>query len=131
MIKPQKIDLSKADGHTVTDADLVVRRLKKDRQYTPYLLYHGFNGERLEIMLEHGTDTPDSDMIFCGNENELRESGTEATMNALAYAMDQPIPALSVYDGSKLTTGDCYQRQRFIDPTRKLDALVAVYLLQE
>lgn len=128
-IKPQKIDLSESDGDIATDADLVVRRLKSDGLYKPNLMYRGFNGEELKIMLEHGTDTPDSDMIYCSNENELREGGN---MSALRYAYYHSNPALAVYDSSKLIDSkESYQRKRFIDSQQKLDALIAVYLLPE
>jgi hypothetical protein len=131
MIKPQTIDLSKADGYAVTDTDLIIKRLKRDRRYKPDLMYRGFNGARLHIMLEHGTDTPDSDMIFCGNEEDLRCEGIDCGRKPLPCAFNHLKPALAVYDGSKLTIGDCCQRRRFIDPERKLNALVAVYLLQD
>ena len=128
MIKPQKIDLS-TDGDIATDADMVVERLKCDGLYKPDLMYRGFDGERLKIMLKHGTDTPDSDMIYCGDEAELRTY--EEMMNALVYAYMHSNPALAIYDGSKLTSGDCPEKKRFIDPQNKLDALITVYLLPE
>ena len=134
MVKPQKIDLSTNGDSIDEDANMVVERLKRDGLYKPDLMYHGFDGERyiLKIMLKHGTDTPDSDMINCGDETELRTSGSECcNMNALeqAYRHSDLNPALAIYDASKLMGGDCVQRKRFIDPQNKLDALVAVYLL--
>ncbi len=127
MVKAQIIDFNEADGYAVTDADLVVNKLKIDGQYSSNLFFRGLSGERLNVILEHGTDRPDSDIIFCGNEEELRESGT---MNALEYAFEYSNPALAVYDGSKLTPGDSYQSRRFIEPEKKIEALVAVYLLR-
>ena len=127
MIKPQKIDLSESEGGIVADANLVVRRLKSDGLYKPNLMYRGFNGEDLSIMLKYGTDIPDSDMIYCGDENELREGDD---MSALKYAYYHSNPALAVYDGSKLTDSEeSYEKKRFIDSQQKLDALIAVYLL--
>ena len=128
MIKPQKIDLS-TDGDVATDVDIVVERLKYDGLYKPDLMYRGFDGKKLRIMLKHGTDTPNSDMIYCGDENELREGDN---MSALKYAYYHSNPALAVYDGSKLTGGEeSYEKKRFIDSQQKLDALIAVYLLPE
>jgi len=112
MVKPREIDLSKVDGYTSTDAEAIIERLERDGFYKPDLIFRGFNGEMLEIMLKHGTDSPDSDMIFCGDEEDLREGGS---MNALEYAFKHSKPALAVYDGPKLTEGDCYQRKRFIN----------------
>ncbi|MBI4152639.1 hypothetical protein HY495_02915 [Candidatus Woesearchaeota archaeon] len=128
-MRPKIIDLRKADGYAITDADLVVEQLRKDRKYTPDLMYRGFDGRRLEIMLQYGTDTPTSDEIYCGNEEELRNGGIEETECALAYALRHPVPALAIYDSSLLDRGQEKDRV-FMDPSKKLEALVAVYLLK-
>ncbi|GEM_PF-5333676 len=131
MIKPKEIDLREADGYFKTDADLVVDRLRLDGLYNPRLMYRGFNGKRLNIMLKHGTDIPSSDMIFCCDEEKLRSTGMEETECALDYAIKQPIPALAVYDGSRLKVSQVDNRMEFIEPSKKLDALVAVFLLKK
>ena len=130
MIKPKTLDLREADGYAVTDADLVIESLKKDRRYMHGLMYRGFDGRKLEILLKHGTDDPCFDSIFCCHEEDLNDCGIESTDNALIYANGKGVPALAVYDGSKLTMDDCTNKFRFVNPKNKLDALVAVYLLK-
>lgn len=123
------LDLSKADGYAVTDADLVIEKLKQDKCYKQGLVYRGFDGRKLETMLKHGTDYPKFDTIFYCTEEDLRNCGIESTENALIYASEKAIPALAVYDGTKFIE-DNSNRLRFIDTKNKKAALVAVYLLR-
>ncbi|MBS3168912.1 hypothetical protein J4210_00365 [Candidatus Woesearchaeota archaeon] len=96
-LRPKTIHLSKAEGYAVTDADLVVEQSRKDRKYTPDLLYRGFDGRKIQVILQYGTDTPTSDEIYCSDERELRNGGMEETRCALAYALRHPVPALAIY----------------------------------
>ena len=130
MAKAKALDLRKADGYAVTDADLVIASLKKDKCYMPGLMYRGFDGRKLEVLLKHGTDCPEFNNIFCCSEKDLHGCGVESTNNPLIHASDKTIPALAVYNGSKLEMDDCPDKFRFIDSKNKLDALVAVYLLK-
>ena len=132
MIEPQSINLREADGYVATEADLIVDKLKFDGLYKPNLLYRGFDGKKLKILLEHGTDTPNSDTIFCGDEGDLRREDSDDGMDIIYHALLHKISALVVYDGSKLTDDSlAYQQKTFTDPKNKLEALVAIYVLQK
>jgi hypothetical protein len=129
--KTKTIDLSKTN-YTVSELDLIIGQLKRDSLHRPNLLFRGFNGQRLETILTTGTDNPKSDLTFCATESDFNdEMGESPNENPIVHASLQPIPALAVYDGSQLeeVPGVSYQ-YRFRNPSRRLDALVTVYLLK-
>ncbi len=130
MIKPKTIDLSRADGYAVTDADIVRRMLKQDGCYKKGLVFRGFDGRKLEKMLKYGTDNPNSAISYGCTEQELDDCGIDSVNNALVCAGEKAIPALAVYDSLKLNMDSYPYEFGFADPKNKLDALVAVYILR-
>ena len=129
MLTARKLDLSTADGYASTEADLLVGALKEAELYKINLLYRGFDGKNLDVILEHGTDDLEVEGVYCVTEQELNEGGCEG-LNPFDRAIECPIPAIAVYDGDKFYDGASELDRKFINPEDKLSALVAVYLLK-
>ncbi len=130
MVQPISLRLFRGND-TIEDAETVISELKNRKLYRPRLMYRGFNGNRIALVCEHGSDTPRSDLIYLGDEDDLKVSPHDygGNMNALYYAFLYKKPALAVYNGDMFIIGDCAQRQRFISPAKKIEALVAVFML--
>ena len=122
------VDMSEADGYAVIALDIIIENLKEAGLYRPDLLYRGFNGMRIPILLKTGQDII-GEIIYCSTEEDGREhSGTKETENPFFYAFDTKKPALAVFnpDHLLLVTPMGY---KFKNPLQKLEALVAVYTL--
>ena len=132
-VKRGTIDLNKADGYVLTEADIIIEKLKKDGIYKPNLIYRGFNGEMMITMLKTGADITNDDCgdeaIYADGEKSLRET-PQSSENPLSYGIESLVPALAVYNGSKLKGVQGGKMFSFKNPKKKLEALVAVYKLK-
>lgn len=108
-------------GDEVRIISRAIRRLGRNPRL---LLYRGFNGEFLNIMLEHGTDTPYANFIYASPFDDLAGGGE----NPLDYAAAFDKLALACYDQRKMRE-DIGYRYFFKDPSLKLGALVGVLKL--
>ncbi len=87
--------MSKAYG--IEEEVAIIRRaLRRNHKYKKGDLYRGFNGARIGVVLEHGTDVPGRGFTYASTEQELLE---EEGDGAIRFAGDYPKKALLVYDG--------------------------------
>ena len=122
------IDLGKAI-YFDDEINLILRKLRKEKLYHPRLLYRGFDGERIDVVKQFGTDIPASNVIWCSDENYFCEKYGD-DRSALRYAQNYVNPALSIYDGNKMTRGEDDQEYNFVEGISPLDALIAVFVLK-
>ena len=131
-IRPITLDVTFAFGNEPDQANMILDDLRKRRLYNPHFLYHGFDADKeLENMLREGVKDKGADTFFGGTEKELFDYDTA---NPLFYAFcDSHAKAgLAVYDGNFVEFGKKGDfTYGFLDPDRKLDALVAVYILKD
>ncbi|MBN1793294.1 hypothetical protein JW826_06440 [Candidatus Woesearchaeota archaeon] len=118
---------------------LVLRRLERDDLLGSGFLYRGFDGEKLVFMKSFGTDrvemTPNgklkvSEDITCARDSALQNPDVHAWDNPLRYALGNERKALVVYNAYHLDMLD-EVNYKFKDPKKKLEAMLAVYLLEE
>lgn len=113
--------------------DILIERLKELGIYQPNLLFRGFDGNKIKVLMQYGTDIPDDSVIFCSTEGQLvDEYGTEES--ALDFSLSQEKASLAVYDGNKLIEdsskyGSGYEYQLKKGATFK-EALLAVLTLE-
>jgi len=129
MITPPIIDLNQADGYAVTPFDLVRKALKREKKYKKNLLYRGFNADNISKLLKTGQDT-DNDVVFCATEDQITDPCPDDSVNVFLYACKHANPALAVFDPQFFYQFDEYG-YIFKEPDKKLEALVAVYRLEE
>ena len=111
--------------------DILIEQLKKLGIYRPNLLFRSFNGSRIAVVKQHGTDNPKASTVFCSKESELADQqGMEES--SLDFVLNQKKVGLAVYEGEKL-------EQRDVDPTYRYrakvgtnlkEALLAVFILE-
>jgi hypothetical protein len=123
----KNIDMSPADGYFATEWDVVREVLIKDGTYRGNLLYRGFDGDNIPRLLDTGLDT-DAKFLHGSTEKEITDPDNDEIENVFFYAGDFDNPALAVFDRDSLRE-DYPHAYAFRRPSRKLDALVAVYLL--
>jgi len=128
MITPQIIDLNEADGYAITPFDLVKGALKKEKKYKKGLLYRGFNANNIPKLLKTGQDT-DNEVVFCAAEERIIDPCPDDSTDVFSYACNHADPALAVFDPQFFCRCDEYA-YKFKEPDKKLDALVAVYILK-
>lgn len=122
---PFQLDLSSVDGYSKTYMDIVVEDLKTRGLYHPQLCFRGFDGSVTQTVISEGTETPESDEIFCSTETLARQEIGEN--NPIEFAFDYDNPALAVYDGRKLIISPEEDQAKFRDLRNKLESLVVVY----
>lgn len=99
-LKIISMDLSKS-WDKESQRDIIIQKLKRLKIYKPNLLFRGLDGDKINVIKEHGTDDPDVDMVFCSTEGELAdEYGMKES--ALDFASEYHVPAVAVYDGNKM-----------------------------
>ena len=125
------IDLSESwDKESMRD--LIIEKLKELGIYKPDLLFRGFNGKKIEVVRQNGTDTPDSPVIFCSKESELADEHA-MEQSALDFALENKKAGLSVYEGDKLSevnTGFHSYQYTAKKDTKLKDALIAIFTLE-
>ncbi|MDO8555997.1 MAG: hypothetical protein Q7R96_02375 [Nanoarchaeota archaeon] len=136
MVLQRSIRLNPDSDDMLADCREFLRFVKRDGIYRPDLLYRGFNGKKLGLMLSQGTDltrtTDEFDarkQTFCSTKHQLLQID-DTGLNAMRHAIGAKIPAIAVYNGSLLTVLDeAFCLYEFNNPAKKLDALIAVYLI--
>ncbi len=113
------------------EIEMVVNELKRRKLYDDDLLYRGFNGKRLSLVDQTGTDSPERSHIFLVTEKEWRESFYDSVFipNPVEYAYYFPVPALSVYRGKLLEAVSDYEYE-FSNKSDLRKALVGVFSLK-
>ena len=122
-IRARTIDMSKADGQSITEFDLIKRALGD--KYRSNLLYRGFDGKRIDRVLETGRDT-ESPILFLATEEVILGNDDRSAPNPLDYAFDQKIPALSVYAPEKVAPINPHAHEYRVEDE---SSLVAVFRL--
>ncbi|HUT22027.1 MAG TPA: hypothetical protein VMX18_01305 [Candidatus Bipolaricaulota bacterium] len=126
------VDLSKG-WDTESMRDILIERLKELGIYQPNLLFRGFDGNKIEVIKQHGTDIPDDTVIFCSTEGQLVDEYAMEE-SALDFSLGQEKAGLAVYDGARLFKdsskyGSGYEYQPKKGTSFK-EALLAVLILE-
>lgn len=108
--------------------DILIERLKELGIYQPNLLFRGFDGNKIEVVKQHGSDSPNIPTVYCSKENELADEYA-IEQSALDFALGQEKAGLAVYEGIKLEE-DIRYRYRAKKGTSLKEALLAVLILE-
>jgi len=127
-VKPIELRIEEGIPDSGLEIEAVLSDLKKKKLYHENLFFNGFDGNFVHVVLEHGVRYPEFDSVLAGNEDEFRDISDPNC--ALSYAYYHDKPAIAVYDGRQLIPHLDGERKVFKNPKRKLDALIAVYLLR-
>ncbi len=130
-IRPIPLDVTLAFGNEPDQARLVLDNLRTRGLYKPDLIYHGFDGDKeLANMLREGVKDAGADTFYGAEEKRLFEFDAE---NPLDYSFcDSHVKAgLAVYDGDFVRMRRGTIVYEFFNTNRKLDALIAIYILKD
>lgn len=110
----------------------IIEQLKQLGIYKPNLLFRGVDGKKINVIKQHGTDTPRKEGTFCSTEAELTDEDTMVP-SALDYATDHGA-ILAVYDGDKMQKNEhgdeVGSEYRARDEHNLKEALLAVLILK-
>jgi hypothetical protein len=124
-----KLDLSSADGYSITDFDLLLKVIRKLKLNSDKILLRAFSGSRVEVLLGEGNDrTFEPSMTYAYTLKEIEENEKDADHPSIfQIAYENRIPAIAIYDKSQMIhlTGWQYE---FAYADKK-SALLAVLLL--
>lgn len=120
------IKLELEDDKINTLRDKVLEELRQRELYRPDLIYRGFSSRMIYMVLEHGSENPNSYFIYANPEDHLGIEPDPLWINPLSYAIYGG--ALVVYRGNKLRKVG-YTSYEFLDLTTKPETLVAVFSL--
>ena len=71
------------------------KALLKDRKYQEDLLYRGFDGNNIPVLLKTGQDT-NNKYLFCAREIDIIDAFTTSA-NVFMYASQRPLPTITVF----------------------------------
>ena len=121
------IDMTSAT-YLGTEVRLISRALRRLGLKPRQLLYRGFDGNKLDVMLKHGTDILDHDSTFAVPFKGLMHDG-DIDENPLMYTSLFNRMALACYDLNQMAHGDAEYDYAFKNPQSKQEALIAVLKL--
>ena len=98
----EKLDMSRVDGYSMSEFEVVVDALKNRGIYRPGLVYRGFNGEFSDNVLKTGLDIAGDVMSGSSEEEILGPSSSSGMENPFEYVSDFENKGLSVYDQNLL-----------------------------
>lgn len=131
----ESLDLTQAETWNGMEGyrDLIINRLRELGLYSPDLIYRGYDGNKIEVVKQYGTDIPASKIIDASKEGELADE-SRLEQSAIKFSiMAHDVGGLSVYDSNKFighVEGNPYSYQLREGATFE-DALVAVFELDE
>lgn len=116
----EKVPTFEIDLHgywdTTSRNEIFLAELKKLPFYRNHFLYSGFDLKQPKL----------GNSVFCVNENEIENTSSEG-QNCLDYALNSEVPAIAVYDPSRMDGGDSMYNYKMLSS----DALIALIKLQE
>ena len=124
----EKLDMSRVDGYSMSEFEVVVEALKNREIYRHRLVYRGINGEFSDNVLKTGLDIAGDIMSGSSEEEILGLSSSSGMENPFEYVSDFENKGLSVYD-QNLLNWKSPSEYEFKFPNKKLEALVAVFKL--
>ena len=124
-VKISSIDIY--DSNPVSVAEAIKDRARRDGLGDSNLLYSGLDGHRHSTIMKYGTLNPECPFIAASEHVDKTEDYAGASPISCALGNERPMVAL--YDKGKFRQGRNSQFF-FNEPKKKLEALLAVYLLE-
>jgi hypothetical protein len=109
------------------DYDALRKCLEEAKVFSENLLYRGLYGEKVGMVERLGTDLPQYDTLMALSHNEVYINID--TVTVFDYADTGNPSAIAVYDKSQFLPCKKLYIYPFKEPSKKIDALVAIVML--
>jgi len=123
-VKVQILDLRGANP--VFIAESIRDHARRDGLGDSNLLYSGLDGHRHSTLIKYGTLYPESNFIYASEH--VDKNGEYGGASPLSCALGKERGMMAIYDKGKFKQGRDSQ-YHFNDPKKKLEALLAVYIM--